>query len=317
MRKKFIFAIIISVSFTILGGCSSNKIVSNTLSLVSEQARKPSEEGFSFEYQMPEDWTPTVYSEDNSKKISEILIPLDRSDKEMTPNQYYTEYEGNFIYGEAVDLSFWNVNPDVPKELYTIPVNLWAATNDIKLVSGKDFAALNADRIPYYVQTADRIRRLYSSWTMDNFDQMQEDLLYYETPGRKVEDTFTYAYGTTVRGFKMSRHEAAFLTDNSLCYLATDGTIRVRGLLVFCMETETFIKYGKMISEVALEIVPEGRKLESNNWKFGDLTLAYFKDLQRSESLTEEEYQTFLKQKSMTIDIPDLPEWAGIYGEKE
>lgn len=282
-----------------------------------EVSLKPGEEGFDFDYQLPEDWEPVPYPEDNGKKMLELHMSMDTDDKEIPLYDYYLGAEPSFAFAEQPTEEFWSsINEELPKELYELAVNLAIPKNDFRLVSSKEFAQLNGSKIPYYVDAARRGLLAIDNVEVGKEDEYLKQMLYYSMPGGEKENTIGYHFWNFAVQSEdnYAGEEGAFVTDDSLCYLAADGTIRVRGLVLFINKFTDKMLYGKVYTEVSLGVVPETAKEKENEWEFGDFYLAGTLDLLQMEYITEEEYQELLEKYQVETGLPALQDWAGTYG---
>lgn len=321
------------VLVTVLCGCSSanNKVTKvlpaeekgETTSM--EVVLKPGDEGFSFDYRLPENWEPANFQKDNSEVISQQLMEYDlaRFPEEDDTNayreisEYYIQTKSAHINSYFPLEDFWNRNPDMPKELYELPVNVYSDENSLRTIGGAEFSELNGDLIPYYVEAARHIFSCFYNLSKDSIGETLQNGLYYSYPKGTVEETSVYKetsfYQNNLPNWIKS--EGAFLTDESLCYLGSDGTIRVRGMILFKEEYEGGeVIYGKVFSDLILGIISEAAKLQPWSWSFGDFYYVYHADPIRPELISGQEYDSLIEQHNLTTGTYDRPQWAGLYG---
>lgn len=287
----------------------------------AENGLKPGDEGFAFDYTMPEDWEPVKYPSDNATKIVSILTEASAGKGFIPAGDYFKGAEMLCLYAEVPEESFWNRSEGIPSELYDLPVNINVIQNGMRLVSAVEFAELNADQITYYVQAAMRAMMIYDNipaFDDASLDKFYNDALYYEYPGDNFENTNAYHAISLYAMDGMQSTEAAFLTDDSLCYLASDGSIRVRGMILYHTEyTKYGVEYGKCFTEIAIGVIPDSIKEQPCEWQFGDLYFMGYLDIVQPELITQEEYEALLEQYDFIQGIPDMPEWAEVYGGTE
>lgn len=288
---------------------------------VKENLLKPGDEGFSFNFEMPEDWEPVMYSNGTATEIVSYLIEADSGKGLMPAGEYYKAAESSCMYAELPDESFWNRKEGIPSQLYDLPVNIGVFENGTRLVGGAEFAQLNEERITYYVQAAARAMLIYdniASFDDASIEKFYDDALYYQHPVVGLEKTYAYGKIQFATTDGMISSEAALVTDESLCYLASDGTIRVRCMLVFHDEYSKYgTEYGRCYTELIIGVIPDSVKTQPCDWQFGDLYFMGYLDILQPEMITSEEYEALLVQYDLKPGIPEMPEWGGVYGGAE
>lgn len=329
-RRKVLAAM--CVGFVLLSGCADKTAPDGSGSGVpgssasQSQALRPGDEGFTFDYKLPEDWEPETFPDNNSQAMRDYLVETDQARfadgqgrTTMPVGDFYLGIDWGLPYAMLPSEDFWEKNPEMPQELYELPVNMMAKSNDFRVIGGREFNELNGDLAPYYVEAAKHVFQTVYNMSREELDQMVDDRLYYSFPSGTKEDTRLYnemELYKTLPGWV--RSDCAFLTDESLCYLASDGTIRVKGMILYKEEYQTeegtVFDYGKVISDIMLGVIPEEVKDKPWAWDFGDFYYEFHADTMRPELLTEEAYEALMEQYHLTTEKLERPEWMGVYG---
>lgn len=294
-----------------------NSQETNVTSSVESTVLKPGEEGFSFEPILPKNWEPESFIANNGTLIQEELQKMDEGKGDYPVESYYASAYKACLYAKIPDESFWNVNPDMPSLLYKLPVNVRPKANTSRIISAKELAELNKGKIPYYIEAATRSLLVRDNYKKNDLETHKNNLLFYELPTRDLSTTLTMYDINYKQESPIEEEQAAFITDESLCYLDSDGMIRVRGLVAFKYILPDEEAHFSVYCEVVLGIIPEATKKQQTKWQFGDFFAIDYVDLLQIQNITKDEYNALLEKYNVTPGIPELPKWAGVYGIAE
>lgn len=324
MKKRTFLLLTLSMFIITITACGSkspgtknDQGTNTTEPITSDLTLKPGDEDFTFEPVLPDNWEPEPFTSDNGNKIQEELKKLDPGKGEYPVDSFYSNAYAVCAYANIPEESFWNINPDLPSLLYELPVNIRAKGSTSRIISAKEFADLNKDKIPYYVEAATRSLLVRDNYKKEDLETHKNNLLFYELPTKDLSATLTMYDINHKTDSPVDEEQAAFLTDESLCYMDSDGMIRVRGLVLFKYLAPEGEFHYSVYCEVVLGIVPEATKKQEADWKFGDFFAIDYADLLQIQTLTKEEFDAQLEQYNLTCGIPDLPKWAGVYGKSE
>lgn len=320
-KKKMICMCLLASTIFILNSCGIAKKEEEKQGQTIEQTQtlKPGDEGFTFDYTVKGDMTPANFDSNNGEIMVEKLKEISQKVGDSTQEDYYIESlnEGALTYGKVPEKDFWNINPDMPQELYEIPVNLCANGNVSKIISGKELAENNSDKISYYTQTGRILLQNSDNCDYKNLEEYRKFRLRYQMPSPELAANMKTLLEEDCNGMIRDKVvvSAAVITDESLCYIASDGSIRVRGLELSKHQKEgEEPTYRKYYMECSMYPIPEETKKQTFEWEFTDFCYWSSIDMVPLITISEEEFNRLLEQYEVTCEFLPQPEWAGRYG---